>query len=735
MSRVALEAVRGSAGWGIRVVGSWVLEQLRPVAVVAPGSSAAGRATGYGRWLPSADGGTGVGRIRLAGDAWAEVEDCWSVRDDVVHVRRALVVRGAGSGAFGSRLSLRRRGWTGSWADLSPFVPGVAYGDATRVAEGALGGLPARRAGVRAVLIREDRMAAPLVAVRYADGAWCAILHADVRGGTVDADCTAVDGGETLVDGRLDYAALGGVVVREPAGALDASVGEDAEDSELEDATDGALELGLWFPGSEGEYTYSTGGLPLTQPRAWRRRYHPVRDGARQTYALAIRLGTEPAADALTGLDRSAATAWRWAWETLAPHAAPVDLGLVRRSVLDVCAERVVTVGGRTGVPIEADAVCALDPGCATSCVMGFVGAATDVGYLLLREGDARGPSGAPLRERGTAILDTFAALPLDPPAGEGFDTATGDLVTYRTLDGRAAVFARSLAEGALAMLRAVRLEQRRGAARPLWDVWWRNAAGWLIRAQDADGGLPRAWEAGTGQVLDPSRSSSAVVVPFLAAGAAEGAAGLLDAAVAAGEHAWAEAERTGCFAGATLDNPDVVDKEAAVLAAEAFCDLHDATGAGVWLERALVAARLAETWTYLWDVPMPVDADPADLHWKPGVPTTGHQLITTGASMTDGFLAVNAVVFARLWRATGDPHWLEVARLVTYGTTAMLALPGRTFDLRGVGWQQEHWCFGGRRGRGLNRRWLPWVAVAHALGAARLADAGLAADVLGAAS
>ncbi|BDZ45142.1 hypothetical protein [Naasia aerilata] len=238
-------------------------------------------------------------------------------------------------------------------------------------------------------------------------------------------------------------------------------------------------------------------------------------------------------------------------------------------------------------------------------------------------------------------------------------------------------------------------------------------------------GSLPRAWEAGTGRPLDVSDSAAYVVVPFLAALAtATAERRYLDGAIAAADYGWNAGGSSGWYAGATLDNPDVVDKEAAILSAEGFLDLWEATGDRRWLDRALSAASVAETWIYIWNVPMPVDAE-ADIHWKRGVSTIGHQLITTGCSMTDGFLAVNASAFARLYRETEDDHWLAVARLVTHGTTTMLARDGRLFDLRGPGWQQEHWSFSPRRGYGLNRRWLPWVPVAHVRGIHRVEDLG----------
>ena len=119
----------------------------------------------------------------------------------------------------------------------------------------------------------------------------------------------------------------------------------------------------------------------------------------------------------------------------------------------------------------------------------------------------------------------------------------------------------------------------------------------------------------------------------------------------------------------------------------------------------------------------MAVDADDGSAHWKCGRPTTGMQLITTGVTMSDGFLQVNAAAFARLGHLTGEPHWIDVARLVHHGSKSMLATVQRTFDLAGPGWQQEHWGFATNRGQGLNRSWLPWAAVATIDGVFRLRD------------
>lgn len=702
-----LVAVRSAAGWGVRIDGFGAsYEQLHPVAAVTRDAEILGDAVSYDDVEECAGGFVATGKVQLAESAVLLVRDEWRLTSGAVRMDRTARVQGSAAGQFMSRLSMRRADLAALWNDVEPFVPGVAYGNARRVSAGSLAGWPARHGGIETALIREDRMGAPLVAVRFADGAWLAVLHTEPDAATVAADCVDPDGGETLVDSRMAFGSLGGT------------------------HSSGNLELGMWFPGTEGEHTYTSGGLPLGQPHRWRRRFHPIRDGLEQQYSLLFRTGS---ADAFAEMCTSV---WRWAWDTFKPIAAPADTEAVVRSTTRVLASQVATIRGLTGVPLEVDSV---HPGRSegdSAAVMGFVGANTDAGYVLLRVGERLGGAeGAEYRRLGLAVLDTFVNIPLQPPAAEGFDTRTGDAATYRDHDGAPAVYARAVAEGCLATLDAWEWERSRGTHHSEWLRWARAGGDWLVAQQHEDGGLPRAWAAGTGAVLDDSPSSSYAVVPFLTrlANSAQVPA-YLDAAVRAGTHAWAEAGRDVTYAGATLDNPDVVDKEAAMLAAEAFVALHEATGERTWLDRAVAAASLAETWIYIWNVPMPIDADDLELHWKRDVPTAGHQLITTGASMADGFLAVNAAAFGRLWAATGDPHWLEVARLVTHGTTAMLARDARTFDLRGPGWQQEHWCFGGRRGYGLNRRWLPWVAVAHAGGILRVEELGadISAAILG---
>ena len=129
----------------------------------------------------------------------------------------------------------------------------------------------------------------------------------------------------------------------------------------------------------------------------------------------------------------------------------------------------------------------------------------------------------------------------------------------------------------------------------------------------------------------------------------------------------------------------------------------------------ASIPGNYTESWIWIWNVPMPQGAIDSDLNWKRGVSTVGVQGITArGPGGVDEYLDWAAPAYARLYEYTNDPHYRDVARILLLDTKSMLALPGRTYDLPGPGWQQEHWGMAMNRGFGTHRSWLPWVSVNH---------------------
>jgi len=187
-----------------------------------------------------------------------------------------------------------------------------------------------------------------------------------------------------------------------------------------------------------------------------------------------------------------------------------------------------------------------------------------------------------------------------------------------------------------------------------------------------------------------------------------------LNSAIRAADYIWVNFGSKCVFLGAT--GGEVADKESGMLSLEAFLALYENTRDPKWLRRAQTAGDYTESWIWIWNVPMPIGAKYSDLGWKPGVPTVGVNGIGSNvAGHVDQYLDWAVPSYARLYKYTQDEHYLDVARVLLHGTKAMLALPGRTYDLKGPGWQQEHWRMGpGTRGIGAHRTWLPWISVNH---------------------
>ena len=114
------------------------------------------------------------------------------------------------------------------------------------------------------------------------------------------------------------------------------------------------------------------------------------------------------------------------------------------------------------------------------------------------------------------------------------------------------------------------------------------------------------------------------------------------------------------------------------MLSMEAFLSLYDSTKDPKWLERAQTAANFAESWIWIWTVPMPLDADNAQLYWKKSAPAIGFQGITAmNSGSVDEYLDWAVPSYAKLYNLTKDPHYLDVARVLLHDTKSMVALPG----------------------------------------------------------
>jgi hypothetical protein len=85
--------------------------------------------------------------------------------------------------------------------------------------------------------------------------------------------------------------------------------------------------------------------------------------------------------------------------------------------------------------------------------------------------------------------------------------------------------------------------------------------------------------------------------------------------------------------------------------------------------------------------------------------------------------LSWNVDEYVQLHEATGEDHYLDIARILLHNTKVMLAVEGRLVDFSAPGWQQEHWSVAMDRGKGVCRWWVAWATVCHLDGMAKLQD------------
>jgi hypothetical protein len=723
----------GSGDWGIDISGGAAprVTQAKPaqIEVYRGGDRVSQLAAGYRSVAREADAVVAKAKVAGQGAAAFAVEDRWTISGAVLSLSRKVTVTGAEHDAgFYSAIRLSTAPTT-TWPDLDYLAPGLLYGD-PHTSAGAPGGSLYYRA--KRFSIREDYLPAPVFALSFRDGNWAAVMDMAPRGDTTQVETTA-PASTPVIDERLQFGALGAREVPE-----------------------GGVEFGFWLPGTTNEFSGGFGfggGQGAPSAPVVRRRYHPVKAGFSQRYQVGFRFGQGAS---FRGMERDA---WRWAWQTLKPKVTLIDVEVVRRTLIDHLADRVLTVDDRAGVPFVIDAVSGkpgsfrpaammamfrpptaarpafdtedlvkwaksvgidMDPQAAElelwpKIAMGFCGKNIEVADQLLLEGDRDpGPRGQRMRKLGLAIVASLIRLvPMSPaPAAEGFDIKTGKASAVR---GAPSLTLRATAEDLRTMVDLYRRERALGRQHSEWFAWVKAYADWLLTQQREDGSFPASWLGGTGEVRGTSGVTSYAPVPLLVRMSEEtGDRKYLDSAIRAADYIWASFGSRCVFLGAT--GGDVADKESGMLSLEAFLALYDNTREPKWLERARTAGDYAESWIWIWNVPMPLDAQDSELAWKRGVPTVGLQGIGSNvAGHVDEYLDWAVPSYAKLYRYTKDEHYLDVARVLLHDTKSMLALPGRTYDLLGPGWQQEHWRMGpGIRGIGAHRTWLPWISVNH---------------------
>jgi len=679
--------VRSVGGeWGIEISGGTTpsLNKQKPavIEVLQTEEDILELAAGYKTVQQSASEINARAEIAYGENIIFHVEDRWSLNGIVVSIHRQMEIVGNAPSGFNSSIVLTVDSSV-NWTDVNCLAPGALYGDPTYNGDRSPGGT--LNDSARQFLMREDILPAPMFALSFNNGSSVAMLDPSPRGESTVEETKLLK--DIMTDARFQFGAFGVWQVNE-----------------------NPIEFGFRFPGTATMYSRDTNSA--AKPR-WIRRFHPIAQGVAHSYEVSFRFGLN---ESFRDMTRNS---WRWAWSTLKPAVTPIDVELVRRVLIDHLAAQAKTFEGRTAIPF---AVATFDTNHLqwnwTMTAMGFVSKNIECADQLLREGDRDNTErGQKMRKIGLDIISSMIeALPTVPLQATGYDLATG-----KPWDDHIwlAPWLRNAAEDMRVLMRAFRRERALSREHSEWFNWVKSYVDWLIMQQREDGSFPRRWKSGSNEVAETTGTTSYCPVPLLVMITEEtNDPKYMQSAIRAAEYIWENWGARGLYVGGTSDNTNITDKEAGMLSIEAFLSLYESTKESKWLERAKAAADYTESWIWIWNLPMPVDADDSQLHWKKGVPTIGLQGISArGPGGADEYLDWSTSSYAKLYKYTKEEHYLDVARILLHATKSMVALPGRQYDMKGIGWQQEHWRMGpGGNGRGVggHRFWLPWISANH---------------------
>lgn len=667
---IAVPAQNGQ--WGIAVrdtqTSALVLTELAPIQVmVKVGDFPADFSSGYS----TATAGNGTlrasGDVRTAAGSVYHFEDVYTRDGDDFVLERQVTVRQASNlleMGFNSRFTLGPA-QQGTMTGYDFFVPGVWYGDNTGLPRGAL----ASDYSDSYFYIREMRLPLPITMMREkATGNTVALGHENPRPAT--GAFVQESRGDWWIDADIQYAAIGAQRVPQP-------------------------KLAFVYPAMEGEKSY------ISAP--WTYRSHPVQQGFTHSYSIRMTIsqyGAFPAA---------VKDIWRHYWNVFRPPARPAPTAAIYANGVALLSNLTRPYNGYPGMPFRTRLPTGQPD--AVSYMIGYVGQQAPAAYQMLRAGYARGDT--QMTANGRAILD-FWATQSGLPNGLPKLWIDGNTPTWRAWYP---TYIRVAADGMDGVLDAARFMRARGQPVTAWEDYVTKFGNFLAASQNSDGSFYRAynWD---GSVNDNAKTNTTHPVRFLVKlHQFTGDTRYLAAAERAGQFAAAAYQGNMKYLGGTPDNPDVIDKEAGGMAMNAFLALYDATQDQQWLAAASQAADYCETWLFSWAYQVET---PRKAYAQDG--SLALSLIATGGSGTDNWLTYEGANFYRLSLLTGDPHYADVARVLTSTAYRTTEYQGNPLGYDQPGLLEEAMSVVDLDYNGTNV-WLPWCTVAQIEPLATLQD------------
>lgn len=616
--------------------------------------------------------------VKTDGNSRFRLEDKYYVLDGAFGLNRDLKVTAEGEETgYATTVSFINGRDSLDPAEFEYFIPSVLYKDTANMASGAI----ASNLNLDRVYVKETRTGLPLAMVRDKTSGYSLTLQhykPEIRAGEKGGGMSGA------VNRDFGYGALGYTITPK-------------------------LSVDFVYPCSEGPTTYDAG-------QGWSRKYHEIKKDNVTSFRLALN------ADKKDDYNDAFLSCWKTAYALESPAVVDMDLDAVYDQNIALFKAEYREYG--TGSVVAAGLPWSLDLPDGTnsegvSFQMGFVGQQVSVGAHLYREGIAAGD--AQLKSMGRTIVDFWSGI---VRRGGTFPSVWWDPENNASAGGsrKYPSFLRCFVDGMEGMIEAYKVSCKAGEPVAEWLAAAEKTASNLAAKQNADGSFYRAYRTdgnvetgGDNNTKGTSKLNTPVAVRFLAKMyELTGEDKYKTAAVAAAKFSYDEIyTKLGKYVGGTPDNPNTVDKEAAIYALYAFDAAYTLTGDEKYLAAAEHAAACAMSWTYCYDFKVEAEnsLDESKNPFKDGG-TSGFSIIATGHSGADNFSSYLYYEMYRMYLNTGEVFYKNAAAFLQNNTKQNTDYDGKLgYKYRAMMPEATNIADLSFKGVGV---WLPWSSIAN---------------------
>lgn len=580
---------------------------------------------------------------------------------------------------FASLFSLINAKNKNSYEDFEYFIPGILYKNSSNMPSSAI----ASSLDTSRIYVKETRGGVPMAMMRDIDeGSFTSLSHVEPK---ISANGLVGGGAAGEYDNRIQYGSFGYTMTK--------------------------VSVDFCYPCHEGPVTYDAGA-------SWARRYHPVTQDNAHTYKLSI-YGkfNDTFNDALVDsfevgycnlkskiIDEfDNRTAYEQAIVAFNSEYREFGTGAIK------------SAGLPWELKLETSQIAR-----EYSFQFGFVGMQSSVGANLYHEGLFANNAG--LKRKGETILNFWASNSIND---EYFPNVWWDANNNNAAGGQRrsyACYLRCMVDGMEGLLDAYNFSLDYGEPRQDWLDVVKRFADNLVAKQNNDGSFYRAYNKNGTVAINPSdrvlqgdsKLNTPIAIKFLAKMyELTRNEAYKNAVIKAADFTYTELyEKLGKYVGGTPDNPNVVDKEAAIYAFYAGVYAYKIKQDERYKKFMIHASCCALSWTFMYDYACPSGDSSATNPFVEEGHMIGFSVIATGHGAADNFSSFIWYELYRVFELTGIEYFKEAAILLQHNCK------GSTDYNGDFGYLYNAMCPEATRVSDFSfigvKVWLPWCSIAN---------------------